>query len=149
MKSPSYEKEDPHGYLPNHRPPVPFNVASEGRFRISEAVAGRKRDMLPVAFEPSQRCCSTPCGEETQQPQGQGFQPSLARRAASQSLPEGREDAVSAAAYWFERTDPRLLLEAAGHGAYENGALFRPLGDVGLMIDARWWRPSRAAYGRR
>jgi hypothetical protein len=105
--------------------------------------------MLPVAFEPSQRCCSTPCGEETQQPQGQGFQPSLARRAASQSLPEGREDAVSAAAYWFERTDPRLLLEAAGHGAYENGALFRPLGDVGLMIDARWWRPSRAAHGRR
>ena len=39
------------GYLPTTGPPVPFNVASEGRFRISEAVAGGNRDMLAVAFE--------------------------------------------------------------------------------------------------
>jgi hypothetical protein len=39
MKSPSYEKEDPDGYLPTPGHPVPFNVALEGRFRISEAMA--------------------------------------------------------------------------------------------------------------
>jgi hypothetical protein len=40
------------------------------------------------------------------EPEGQGFSPRAARRSASQSLRQGREDAVSAAASWFKPTDP-------------------------------------------
>jgi hypothetical protein len=44
MKSPSYEKEDPDGYLPTPGHPVPFNVALEGRFRISSRISERRVD---------------------------------------------------------------------------------------------------------
>ena len=62
------------------------------------------------------------------QAQGQGFSACAERRAASQSLRQRRQDAVSAIASRHQRAHSRLP-RAAGHGADESGALFRPIRD--------------------
>ena len=60
------------------------------------------------------------------QAQGPGFPARAERRAASQGVRQRRKDALSAAA---SGTNGLIYdyLDAAGHGADENGALFRPI----------------------